>query len=369
MKQAKHLFLMCLFSIIAIGATSSPIQANSDIYKIEYHLTIEPPFQEVKVTMTVSNYPAQSLSLWIDKTQPSPVDISGFTAISSEGEQINARDITCTGWECQVAKIDNGTHKNFTVSYSVRPGINQDNPSDIYQAGIINSQYLVFSGYSAIPLPNAHHPSQILITYSIPEDQGWKFYSTWQVTEAGLNPTQEGIDTYSYLQNSVFAAGKFYEYSENISGNATTILIPKTYPKSKADELASGLISIYHYQSEMFGTSVGNNFLTVVTGQEDRPSGRRIFPGEWSTSMSFESSPNGNNYYSSTHRSFHRWNGWLWGMDADPHWWGEGTATYYSIKIPAKLGLNKGEDFQYDFNKHLFASPKRKDRRSCFQQQ
>jgi predicted metalloprotease with PDZ domain len=203
---------------------------------------------------------------------------------------------------------------------------------------------LAFSGFSVFIAPNAVKPEQILITYSLPSE--WKFFSTWQETEMGFTPAQEGTDTYINWHNSIFAAGIFYEYRENIFDNVATVLIPKTYPKQKADEFAQGQISVYQYEANMFGTFLDDDYLTIVLNRNDRRTQVRDSTGEWSTSLCIDSSPQNHSFYTTTHGSFHRWNGFSLGFEPSPQWWGEGLATYYGVKITTKLGIPNGA-FEY----------------------
>lgn len=224
--------------------------------------------------------------------------------------------------------------KVVTAAYTVWPS-QRPTPSGAY-AGYIGPDWALLSGEQVFLQPNPFdwESGQVRISFDLPP--GWQPYVPWEPDGSAYNAYLPGRYTKDNISAGAFSLGHFNTASRKIGDCLVTMVAQADFPAATQQKLADGTWRTFSYFASAFGNSFDGSYLAIFV--PFTPDGRAFTGGEWTNSVGISTQ---DDIGSLAHALFHRWDGWMFGIDyAWDSWWiDEGLADWYGSALPARLRL------------------------------
>ena len=179
----------------------------------------------------------------------------------------------------------------------------------------------------------------VKVEFALPD--GWVAVTPWP-----SQGTAYYVSSTEYFVSSVFAVGKFDQYSRIVAGTNVTIATFSEWPRFVKWSVTEYSFRAYEMLTRIFGTSVQERYLSIYTPRTK--DGRSIEWLEWTQAQACAINPQGDAVFEALvgilHRAFHNWNAFPpYGMSRrsnEEQWFSEGVNRYYDDdKIPIQLGV------------------------------
>lgn len=318
----------------------------SSTLDLTYTVSVEIPLSHtVHISITVDNIADDKIIFETAEFRGRFIEPQDLQAHDVENNPLSIAKVSDNESQGLAWEISTGGRSSITVDYT-------SNPSTITQTyglrGYLGENFGLFEGQAVFLLPENDEEREVLpirslkVVFRLPE--GWNVYTPWNKIEGYHCPRLSvGDAVLKSLSRSTVALGNFDLYERTIGNTVVQIALYGGWDGETRHEMAETAFNIFEYQTELFGASVGERYLAVLSPlAEDN---QDIYTGEWSTSQGYSVMVWGEDevwpsWDMFSHQIFHRWNGWHWGLYLYQVWFTEGPNVFYEGKTLAQLRLS-----------------------------
>lgn len=327
---------------------------------LDYVLTIDNPSSgQATVIMTISNletntFEIEEPGLYVNLLSLSAVDSSGNPLVIEHkpnsgsdwfGQQVDVWQVQCEGLS------------QIVIEYEIQPGLTDGMHG---YRGYIAPDFAALAGEYVFLIPRGTATNGIAVSFNHPSD--WHSFTPWYQQGNVYYPATSipGANAIESLITPAFALGQFDIFKQKVGNTEVTVAAYNEWSNDVKKGLAKKSWDIFNYQTSVFGVSVGDRYLAIFLPMA--PDGENIYFNEWSTSQGYSISFEENGSYWGkwdmfAHQSFHRWNGWAWGMEGYHNWFGEGPNVLYEMKTVTELQMGQPssmeDDLRFNYEKYL----------------
>jgi hypothetical protein len=322
------------------GRSSSESRIALAGVDLHYLLTIDNPASgKARVTLAVSDVTADTFEVREHGYHGLYVNVLSLAAYDVNGLPLTVQHLPDSGpgsfgKKADVWRIQSDGLSEFHIEYTVQPGLIE---SDEHR-GYVGRDFAALAGEYVFLVPYGVSANTIRVAFDLPA--GWSAYTPWSIEGKEYNPAIPSVDQIDSLSVSVFALGQFDVFSETVGTTEVAVAAYANWPEDLKRDLARRSWQILAYQTEVFGSSVGEHYLAIFC--PEAPNEKSVFVGEWSTSQGYSIRHKQDGTYWGrwdvfAHQTFHRWNGWAWSMGGYRSWFGEGPNQFYEGKTVTEL--------------------------------
>lgn len=297
---------------------------------------------QAKVTMIIDKLSQNSIKITEDEYR---IPFKDVLDIRAYDENNNPIKIELTGEHQKIlgAKgkewtINTQNSSRVIVEYIAAP----TNYKDRTYEGYIGNNQAVFEGTQILLYPmDVPVDENIKVLFNVPS--GSNIITPWYEEGVIYYPNRNYYSTQNHPDTNLHFSvglGDLTSTHKTIGQTDVQVALPKSWDEDIQNQVSSSMFNMMEYFTNLFGDSVGGNYL-IIYGQT--PDNRSVWAGESTYSQAVSKSRIGYRYGGMlSHQIFHRWNGFI------PFGWqraelklgllfSEGNARYYETKSVIKL--------------------------------
>ncbi len=321
---------------IALFLLVTCLYSQTARYTVDYSRHTE---RVAMVTAEFTDFPTQSLSMFVHPAQGVPEGEAGFienlVVLNEEQTTLPYKYEGMGEW-----KVSGKKTQSFSISYTVQ--LRHDQHAWFEAGGVDEVAYATNDGFFStgyamflFPAIEDLQPIQdVQVNFALPE--GWKASTPWNPLG---NNTFQVVPDIRFLLNNCFFVGTHEEQTISLDGFELRIAYGKQYYPQH--ELFTDLMHLVLSETRsIFGGNMASQYLIVINphhmtdGSAFRGSFSQIIKGEvteqsrviWGHTMA--------------HETIHLWNGLTIQPNGQEEWFKEGFTDYLTMLVESRLGIN-----------------------------